>query len=83
MTRLRASAAVTTLLIVSSASPAQEVPLTQPPASASASITAPSAPGQDSDVRFDVAVVDAPARAFFQGLADGAPYNMMVDPEVS
>lgn len=33
--------------------------------------------------RFDVAVTDAPARTFFEGLADGTPYNIVLEPGVS
>ena len=32
------------------------------------------------DARFDVAVADAPARTFFQGLVDGTPYNIVLEP---
>src|SRR5688500_9096093 len=32
--------------------------------------------------RFDVSVDEAPAQAFFAGLVDGSPYNMLVHPEV-
>ena len=35
------------------------------------------------DARFDVAVVDAPARTFFEGLADGTPYNIVLEPGVT
>jgi MSHA biogenesis protein MshL len=41
---------------------------------------APSARGDES--RFDVAVADAPARTFFEGLADGTPYNIVLEPNV-
>ena len=41
---------------------------------------APSARGDES--RFDVAVADAPARTFFEGLADGTPYNIVLEPGV-
>jgi MSHA biogenesis protein MshL len=34
------------------------------------------------EARFDVAVADAPARAFFEGLADGTPYNIVLEPGV-
>jgi MSHA biogenesis protein MshL len=39
-------------------------------------------PAGADDGRFDVAVTDAPARAFFQGLADGTPYNIVLQPGV-
>ena len=32
--------------------------------------------------RFDVAVADAPARPFFEGLAEGTPYNIVLEPGV-
>jgi MSHA biogenesis protein MshL len=35
------------------------------------------------EARIDINVEDAPARAFFQGLVDGTPHNIMVHPEVS
>jgi MSHA biogenesis protein MshL len=34
------------------------------------------------EARFDVAVTDAPARTFFEGLADGTPYNIVLEPGV-
>jgi len=32
------------------------------------------------EARFDVAVADAPAREFFDGLVDGTPYNLVLEP---
>jgi MSHA biogenesis protein MshL len=40
----------------------------------------PAARGDEA--RFDVAVSDAPARPFFEGLADGTPYNIVLEPGV-
>lgn len=34
------------------------------------------------EVRFGVHVENAPARAFFEGLVDGTPYNMLIHPDV-
>jgi MSHA biogenesis protein MshL len=39
-------------------------------------------PAGADEGRFDVAVTEAPARAFFQGLADGTPYNIVLQPGV-
>ena len=36
-----------------------------------------------AEKRFDVEVANAPAAAFFRGLADGSPYNLAVHPDVS
>jgi MSHA biogenesis protein MshL len=36
-----------------------------------------------AEARFDVAVSDAPARPFFEGLADGTPYNIVLEPGVA
>lgn len=33
--------------------------------------------------RFDVSVAEAPARAFFEGLVDGTPYNVVLEPGVA
>ena len=35
------------------------------------------------EARFDVNVADAPARTFFEGLVDGTPYNVMLEPGVA
>jgi MSHA biogenesis protein MshL len=41
----------------------------------------PAARGAE-EARFDVAVSDSPARPFFEGLADGTPYNIVLEPGV-
>jgi MSHA biogenesis protein MshL len=40
-------------------------------------------PASGDESRFDVAVADAPARTFFEGLADGTPYNIVLEPGVA
>jgi MSHA biogenesis protein MshL len=45
----------------------------------------PAAHGDEAhgaEARFDVAVSDSPARPFFEGLADGTPYNIVLEPGV-
>ena len=37
---------------------------------------------RSDEARFDVAVANAPARPFFEGLADGTPYNIVLEPGV-
>jgi MSHA biogenesis protein MshL len=39
-------------------------------------------PAFADEPRFDVNVADAPARTFFEGLVDGTPYNIMLEPGV-
>jgi MSHA biogenesis protein MshL len=47
-----------------------------------ASLAGPALSQAPAEPRFDVRVEDAPARAFFEGLADGTPRNMLVHPDV-
>jgi MSHA biogenesis protein MshL len=47
-----------------------------------ASLSGPALSQGTAEPRFDVRVEDAPARAFFEGLADGTPRNMLVHPDV-
>lgn len=59
-----------------------------PPRSVSAALLPPvdlrlpKSRGQKMEPRFDVNVTDVPARAFFMGLVEGTPYNMVVHPQV-
>jgi MSHA biogenesis protein MshL len=40
-------------------------------------------PAGAEERRFDIAVNEAPARAFFEGLADGTPYNLVFEPGIT
>jgi len=65
-----------------SATAAPAVSATAAPAVSATAAPAPPATAA-SEPRFDVSVTDAPARAFFEGLADGTPYNIVLEPGVT
>src|ERR1700733_13823654 len=44
---------------------------------------APTAHGADAEPRFNIAVINAPAKSFFLALVKDTPYNMVVHPDVS
>jgi MSHA biogenesis protein MshL len=45
-------------------------------------LTAFTPAARGAEARFDVAVSDSPVRPFFEGLADGTPYNIVLEPGV-
>jgi MSHA biogenesis protein MshL len=80
------SAAVRDTRAIDDALAAATAPAALPPELAAALLPPlPPLPRIDppSEPRFDVAVDQVPARAFFMSLVAGSPYNMVVGPEVS
>ncbi|MDX1594927.1 MAG: pilus (MSHA type) biogenesis protein MshL [Gammaproteobacteria bacterium] len=56
----------------------------EPPPEVTAALLPPlAAPAPADGERFDVAVAGAPAEAFFMGLVEGTPQNMVVHPDVT
>ena len=55
----------------------------RPPADAQPTVDVRPAATRDAPQRFDIRVEEAPAKAFFEGLVDGTPLNILIHPGVT